>query len=223
MIRQAKWAAADYVKFQLGWKEYGGGYLENYKGINYISDDTLDRLIQCAKDNDITILFSVFNNESYIRLLNRGFDTFKIASRTLVDEQELIEKMIAVRHTLYISLGMIENLTLKIMQQKLRDDDNIHYLWCKSKYPTFNDDLKEFPEKFNHGNYLDIKGYSDHCIGIDTCLLAIARGATIIEKHFTMNKYDNTHHDHLLSAEPDEFKTMVQIGREINKKVEAGI
>ena len=96
---------------------------------------------------------------------------------------------------------------------------NIEYLYCKSKYPTFNEDLKDFPKKFQN-NYV---GYSDHCIGIETCLLAISRGAKIIEKHFTLDKSDTTIRDHTLSATPPEFKQMVDIGNEIKRKIDFGI
>ena len=66
-------------------------------------------------------------------------------------------------------------------------------------------------------------GYSDHTIGIDTCLLAIARGAKIIEKHFTLDKSSTVIRDHALSATPEEFRTMVNIGLEIYKKVSLDI
>ena len=97
---------------------------------------------------------------------------------------------------------------------------NIKYLWCCSKYPTFNENLKNFPKKFNSKNHY---GYSDHTIGIETCLIAISRGAKIIEKHFTLDKSDNTIRDHALSATPSEFKNLVILGREINKKILIGV
>ena len=60
-------------------------------------------------------------------------------------------------------------------------------------------------------------------MGIETCLLAISRGAKVIEKHFTLDKSDQTIRDHSLSATPDEFLNMVKIGREICKKIEKKI
>ena len=104
-------------------------------------------------------------------------------------------------------------------KEKPFDAKNIEYLYCKSKYPAFNEDLKDFPKQFEN-NY---KGYSDHCIGIETCLLAIARGAKIIEKHFTLDKSDTTIRDHALSATPIEFKQMVDLGQEIKRKIDFGI
>ena len=56
-------------------------------------------------------------------------------------------------------------------------------------------------------------------IGSKACLLAISRGAKIIEKHFTLDKSDNTIRDHALSATPEEFRNLVTLGREINKKI----
>ena len=54
-------------------------------------------------------------------------------------------------------------------------------------------------------------------------LLAISRGAKVIEKHFTMDKTSTVIRDHVLSATPEEFKDMVNIGRSINEKINFGI
>ena len=63
-------------------------------------------------------------------------------------------------------------------------------------YPTTPWDLKNMP-KFTK---LKIDGFSDHSIGIEIPLTAIARGATIIEKHFTLDKSDTTIRDHSLES-----------------------
>ena len=80
--------------------------------------------------------------------------------------------------------------------------------------------MKKFPKKFSVKDYY---GYSDHTIGIETCLLAISRGAQIIEKHFTLDKSNTTIRDHALSATPNEFRYLVSLGREIDKKINLGI
>ena len=72
-------------------------------------------------------------------------------------------------------------------------------------------------------NDLEISGYSDHSVGIEVALTAIARGATVIEKHFTLDKSDTTIRDHALSATPDEFKIMVDLGRNIHKNNLIGV
>ena len=54
-------------------------------------------------------------------------------------------------------------------------------------------------------------------------LLAISRGASVIEKHFTLDKSDQTIRDHTLSATPKEFELMTKIGRDIFNKLKLGI
>ena len=60
-------------------------------------------------------------------------------------------------------------------------------------------------------------GLSDHTIGIELPLIAITRGATIIEKHLTLDKSDTTIRDHALSLSPKEFKDLVDLGNSIYK------
>lgn len=59
-------------------------------------------------------------------------------------------------------------------------------------------------------------GYSDHTQGISAALMAVARGATIIEKHFTLS-HDLPGPDHICSATPEEFTEMVSIIRDMEK------
>ena len=101
-----------------------------------------------------------------------------------------------------------------------KKNSKIKYLWCKSLYPTFDKHLKEFPKKFSSKTY---DGFSDHTIGIETSLLAISRGAIIIERHFSLDKSDNTIRDHIISSTPSEFRLLVELGREIHKKYKLNI
>ena len=80
--------------------------------------------------------------------------------------------------------------------------------------------MRGLPKDFNKSKY---DGYSDHSIGIETCLIAISRGAKIIEKHFTLDKSNTTIRDHALSATPKEFKLMVDLGSDIHKKIKIGV
>jgi sialic acid synthase SpsE len=66
-------------------------------------------------------------------------------------------------------------------------------------------------------------GYSDHALGISAALLAISRGARIVEKHFTLDKSDTTIRDHALSATPEEFRLLVNLGRELGAHVAGGV
>jgi sialic acid synthase SpsE len=144
-----------------------------------------------------------------------GFNRYKIASRTLIDDPALVDKIVSEGKETFISLGMWDKTNMPY-----EGYDNVKYLWCKSKYPCEPWDLTDLPKDFKSSPF---SGYSDHTIGIEVSLIAIARGALIIEKHFTLDKSDTTIRDHVLSATPDEFRTMTTIGRNIFKNISLGI
>ena len=208
LIRQAKLAGADIAKFQLGWRA-------KKDEINHIPLESLKQIVESCNYFDIQFMASIFNEEAFELSKKINQDKFKIASRTVVDNPALVEKILNLNKPTFISLGMSdkENLPFK-------EYDNVHYLWCKSKYPTLPSDLVDLPKDFKNSKF---DGYSDHSIGIEIPLTAIARGAKIIEKHFTLDKSDTTIRDHSLSATPDEFRTMTTIGRNIFKNNSIGV
>lgn len=208
LIRQSKLAGADIAKFQLGWKGKPGE-------INFLDKSRISKLYNWSEKYDIEIMFSVFNQESLKLLQQFPLKRIKIASRTLVDDFNLCKDIISLGIETFISLGMWEDKSNLPFNER-----NIKYLWCKSKYPTTNEDIKELPKSFLKKNII---GYSDHCIGIQTALLAVSRGAEVIEKHFTLDKTSKFIRDHMLSAEPNELKNLVNLGRDINKKLKIGI
>ena len=209
LIKQAKYSGADIAKFQLGWRDKPGE-------INQLNLQKVFQLIKWCNEFNIEPMFSIISENAYKLIKKTKVKKIKIASRSLKYDYKLVKKMIKENKNkqFIISLGMWNKKNLPFKGK------NIKYLWCCSKYPTFNENLKNFPKKFNSKNYY---GYSDHTIGIETCLIAISRGAKIIEKHFTLDKSDNTIRDHALSATPSEFKSLVILGREINKKILIGI
>ena len=201
LVRQAKWAGADIAKFQLGWRA-------NPDEINHITPDDLKKISEICKYNDIEFMASIITDE--------GFELSKqIASRTVIDNPALVESILKEGKQTFLSLGMWNKDELPF-----KEYDNITYMWCKSLYPTYPWDLKELPKNFN---VIDIDGFSDHSAGIEIVLTAIARGATVIEKHFTLDKSDTTIRDHGLSATPEEFRIMVNLGRNIHKNNLLGI
>jgi len=209
LIKQAKYAGANIVKFQLGWKGKKGE-------INYFSEENLYQLKKWADYFEVDLMFSIFDIKfiNWVKRLNLKY--VKVASRISKNDEELTKKIIKLNKTTFISLGMHPP---KIFP-KFKTGKNVFFMWCKSKYPTNLEDLKYFPKNFVGTKY---KGYSDHSIGVENCLLAISRGATIIEKHFTLDKSDNTIRDNALSATPNEFRLLVEIGSDISKKIKNGI
>ena len=209
LIKQAKYAGANIVKFQLGWKGKEGE-------LNYFSEKNLYQLKEWADYFKIDLMFSIFDRK-YLKWVKKlSLKHVKVASRISKNDEELTRKIINLNKITFISLGMHPP---KIVP-KFKNGRKVNFMWCKSKYPTNLKDLKHFPKNFLNSKY---KGYSDHSIGIENCLLAITRGATIIEKHFTLDKSDNTIRDNALSATPGEFRTLVEIGSDIHKKIKYGI
>jgi N,N'-diacetyllegionaminate synthase len=209
LIKQAKYAGADIVKFQLGWRSNKGE-------LNYIDDQDLSKIFEWGKHFEIEVMFSILDKNSLNRYLKFKPRRIKIASRTLLEENlSLAKEIINKKKETIISLGMWEKKTFPF-----KKNSKIKYLWCKSLYPTFDKHLKEFPKKFSSKTY---DGFSDHTIGIETSLLAISRGAIIIERHFSLDKSDNTIRDHIISSTPSEFRLLVELGTEIHKKYKLNI
>ena len=208
LIKQSKFSGADIVKFQLGWRNKPGE-------INVIDVKRIKQLIEWSKYFEIELMFSVISNDAYEIIKKFNFKKYKIASRTVKENRNLSKKILKLGEETFIYLGMWKGKNLPFKKNK-----KIKYLYCVSKYPCFPKDLLNLPKKFDNTLY---DGYSDHSIGVETCLIAIARGANIIEKHFTLDKSDNTIRDNALSATPEEFRTLVNIGRDIHKKINLGI
>ena len=208
LVRQAKWAGADIAKFQLGWRA-------NPDEINHITPDDLKKIEGICKYYDIEFMASIITEEGFELSRHVDFNRFKIASRTVIDKPNLVHSILKIGKPTFLSLGMWTEDELPF-----KEYENVTYMWCKSLYPTYPWDLKDLPKNFNE---IDIDGFSDHSVGIEIVLTAIARGATVIEKHFTLDKSDTTIRDHGLSATPEEFRLMVNLGRNIYKNNLLGI
>lgn len=208
LIKQAKYSGADIVKFQYGWRA-------GKNDLNHMTINDVKKLSKICKYFEIELLFSVFNHECYTNLKKLKFKKFKIPSRIVFQDLKLAKNILKDNNECIISLGMTN-----LNNRPLGNSKKAKYLWCRSQYPTYLEDLKNFPKSFKSSNF---HGYSDHAVGIETCILAITRGAKIIEKHFTLDKSNTTIRDHSLSATPDEFLNLTRIGRDLEKRIEYGI
>ena len=181
---------------------------------------THNELINYCKEKDIMFLSTPFDHDS-INLLNKlGLNIFKIPSGEITNLPYL-RHIGSLNKKIILSTGM-SNLkevgdALKILTKSGTLLENITVLHANTMYPTPMEDVNLNAMR-TIGDFFEVKfGYSDHTHGISTCLLAISRGAKLIEKHFTLNKTSQVIRDHVLSSTPDEFKKMTEIGREISK------
>ncbi|WP_336146499.1 N-acetylneuraminate synthase [Marinobacter salarius] len=119
------------------------------------------------------------------------------------------------------NLGEIE-AAIDVVEQAGTPRDKITVLHCTTEYPTPMEDVN-LSAMVNIGKAFGVNvGYSDHTPGIEVPIAAVALGATVIEKHFTVDR-SLPGPDHRASLEPDELKAMVQGIRNIEKALGDGI
>jgi N,N'-diacetyllegionaminate synthase len=208
LIRQAKLAGADIAKFQFGWRD-------KPDEINHIDRNRAAQLKDWCDYWEIEMLASIITEDALDLVHHIGLQRYKIASRTVVDKPDLCKRILDEGKETYVALGFWEGEDFPFGKP---DGEKLRYIYCRSKYPTYPQDLVGLPERFDP---LEYYGYSDHLHGTEACLLAVARGAQYIEKHFTWNKTSKVIRDHILSATPDEFRQLTELGKPMARLVQA--
>jgi len=184
------------------------------------------RLHQHCQHKGIQFLSSPFDLQSIDLLVRLGVKIFKIPSGEITNLPYL-RKLGGLRKELIMSTGMadlgeIEDALVVLMQLGTAPED-ITVLHCNAEYPTPFQDV-------NLNAMITIKaafpgiqvGYSDHTPGIEVPIAAVALGARVVEKHFTLDR-NMEGPDHRASLEPDELKSMVTAIRNIEKAMGNGI
>ncbi len=179
--------------------------------------DTHKELMQYAKEKSIMFLSTPFDHESIKLLSDLGLEIFKIPSGEITnlpylrDIGSLGKKVIL--STGMADMGEIED-ALNILSASGTQKENIVILHANTMYPTPMEDVN-LRAMQTIGNSFDVAyGYSDHTLGIEVDIAAVALGASVIEKHFTLDK-NMQGPDHKASLEPHELKAMVQAIRNI--------
>ncbi|MBO4808935.1 MAG: N-acetylneuraminate synthase [Lachnospiraceae bacterium] len=183
-----------------------------------LSQEQFKELAAYCRETGITFLSTPFDIES-VRFLNPLLDIWKIPSGEITNYPYLVE-IAKTGKKVILSTGMC---TLDEIKEALdvltyNGTKDITLLHCTTDYPT--------PlESVNLNAMLTLKeefgypvGYSDHTEGIEVDIAAVAMGATVIEKHFTLDK-NMPGPDHKASLEPNELREMVQAIRKIETAV----
>jgi len=179
--------------------------------------DTHIELIDYCKSKNIMFLSTPFDHESIDMLNDLGLEIFKIPSGEITNLPYLrhigrLEKKV-ILSTGMADIGEIED-ALDILVEAGTSKDDINVLHANTMYPTPMKDVN-LKAMVTIGNTFDIAyGYSDHTLGIEVDIAAVALGASVIEKHFTL---DNTMDgpDHKASLEPEELIAMTKAIRNI--------
>jgi len=183
------------------------------------------RLYQYCQDKGIQFLSTPFDLES-IDLLNRlGLEIFKIPSGEITNLPYL-RKLGALKKRLIMSTGMADLGEIEDALNVLIDSGtplgNITVLHCNTEYPTQFEDVNLRAMKTIGHAFGVAVGYSDHTPGIEVAVAAVALGAAVLEKHFTLDR-NLPGPDHKSSLEPDDLKAMVQAIRNIEKALGNGV
>jgi N,N'-diacetyllegionaminate synthase len=226
MIAQAKKAGADAVKFQLfnpntlSSKDSKKTKEQKKKIRKETLHDMWQRVKLTEKDlvklkkfsNKIKIDFfcSIFDFESLDIFKRNKINRIKIASSDITDFP-LLKKISNLNKVIYLSTGMADKAEINSAINIL-GKNKLTLMHCVSLYPCP-------PEKCNLNRMIELKkrfnvkvGFSDHTIGVESCISAIAMGASTIEKHFTYDKKAKGA-DHEISADFKELKVIVDFSK----------
>lgn len=175
-----------------------------------LSDETLTKIALICKKHGVGFLSTPFDEERVDFLVQLGVPAIKIASGDLTDDP-FLKYIAAKRIPVILSTGMssLEEVRYAVKLLEKNGCPELALLHCVSGYPAKPEELnlraiatlaKEF----------DIPiGFSDHTLGVETASIAVAAGACIIEKHFTLNK-ELPGPDQRFSLDSFEFSQMIQ-------------
>lgn len=217
-IEEAATAGADAIKFQTldkerdmsrgAMEELGMGDLYENIGKNSLSEaDHRELRTHCA-DNDIAFLSTPFSAESIELLESIDVPAIKIGSGELTDFH-ILKTAAETGKPLIVSTGMADYDTIERTCEFLTEQGaEFALLYCVSLYPTE-------PSQFDLGVMDELRerfdvpvGFSDHSVGVGVPAAAMARGACLVEKHFTIDRR-LPGGDQSVSLEPEELATLV--------------
>lgn len=239
LVLKAKEAGVDYIKFQTfkasnlvtkdakqaeyQQRNIGGEENSQYQMLKKLelSSEAHKVLIDYCKELGVKFFSTAFDFDSidYLHSLNLGL--WKIPSGE-VTNYPFLKRIAAYNEKTILSTGMCDMQDVRNAVEALYKNglskENLILLHCNTEYPTpFEDVNLKAMDALRKEFGIEV-GYSDHTKGIEVPIAAVALGATVIEKHFTLDK-SLPGPDHKASLEPDELSAMVSAIRNIEKAV----
>lgn len=239
LVKKAYEAGVDYVKFQTFKSEKVVS--KNAKKADYQIENTGKKeesqlemvkklelsyedhqiLIDYCNELGIKFFSTAFDFDSIEYLHSLGLGLWKIPSGE-VTNYPFLKRIAAYNEKTILSTGMCDMEDVRAAVDALYKNglskENLILLHCNTEYPTpFEDVNLKAMDALREEFGVEV-GYSDHTKGIEVPIAAVALGATVIEKHFTLDR-TLPGPDHKASLEPDELKAMVSAIRNIEKAV----
>lgn len=191
------------------------------KNLELSHEDHLELMSYCT-EKDINFFSTAFDVEGVNYLNNLGLSFFKIPSGEITNYPYLRAVALCGKPVV-MSTGMCSEEEIKQALEVLLkfglNKESISILHCNTEYPTPMKDVN-LKAMLAIKDVFDVTvGYSDHTLGIEVPIAAVALGAKIIEKHFTLDR-TLPGPDHIASLEPDELKNMVKAIRNIELAID---
>ena len=181
-------------------------------------------IAHCASQN-IGFFSTAFDIEGVNMLVGLGQELFKIPSGEITNLPYLRHigqlKKIVILSTGMSNMDEIE-AAINILEESGTHRSKITVLHCTTSYPVPMSDVNLRAMQSIQNKFEIAVGYSDHTLGVEIPIAAVALGATIIEKHFTTDR-SQSGPDHKASLEPSELKSMVDGIRNVEKALGDGI
>lgn len=239
LVEKAVEAGVDYIKFQTfkasklvtksakqaeyQQRNIGGQENSQYQMLKKLelSPEEHQILIDYCHELGIKFFSTAFDFDSIKYLHSLGLGLWKIPSGE-VTNYPFLKRIAAYNEKTILSTGMCDMDDVRAAVDALYKNglskENLILLHCNTEYPTPFEDVNLKAMDALRKEFGVEVGYSDHTKGIEVPIAAVALGATVIEKHFTLDR-NMEGPDHKASLEPDELKAMVSAIRNIEKAV----
>lgn len=210
--------------YQKGFTDPGESQFDMLRKLELSRDDHLALVAECRR-HGIEFLSTAFDEESVDLLDELGVARVKIPSGEITN-LPLVRYMTrqgkpVILSTGMASLGDIEAI-LDVIVQNGTPRDRVTILHCTTEYPTPFEDVNLRAMGAIGAAFGAAVGLSDHSVGIEVAIAAVAMGATVIEKHFTLDR-NLPGPDHQASLEPHQLKAMVSAIRNVECAMGNGI
>ncbi|MBC7466800.1 MAG: N-acetylneuraminate synthase [Bdellovibrio sp.] len=222
LLATADAKTADYQNKNL--KSQDSSQLEMLKKLELSFEDHHVLKEECRKLGT-GFLSTAFDFESLDFLMSLNLGLWKIPSGEITNLPYL-EKIGKLNQPTIVSTGMCDlsevDAALRVLRTSGLSDSNLTVLHCNTDYPTQMSDVNLRAMQAMGKEFGIAYGYSDHTLGIEIPTAAVALGATVIEKHFTLDR-NMTGPDHAASLEPNELKAMVKAIRHVEQALGSSI
>ncbi|SEO66721.1 N-acetylneuraminate synthase [Paenibacillus sp. OK076] len=196
-----------------------GGQLEMLQQLELSYSDFIEIKRYCDK-REIDFLSTPFDEESADFLNSIQVDALKISSGDM-NNIPFLQKVDQYERPIILSTGMANLNEIRESLEVIAKSD-VSLLHCTSDYPAPIEDVNLLAIRTMAAEFKKVIGYSDHTKGIEVSIAAVAIGAQIIEKHFTLDR-SLPGPDHQASLEPDEFAALVKAIRKIEQSMGDGV